>query len=93
MASPFSTQVPGGWGHEGIEYSVGISSGSAGIGFGVSDQVYAITHGKKQKTALHLSLTPEDAEKIGQALLYHAAAVRGKQAGEFWARQDAAEGA
>lgn len=70
--------VAGGWGHEGIMFSVGVNSGSGGIGFGVSDQFHAITSGTQQTTSVHLSLTPDDAEKIGQALLDHAAAVRAR---------------
>ncbi|QDP45559.1 hypothetical protein SEA_FUZZBUSTER_75 [Microbacterium phage FuzzBuster] len=69
-------EVPGGYGHEGKTYSIGFNSGGGGIGFGVSDQLDAIQHGREQEISLHLSLTPDQAETIGQGLVDHARAVR-----------------
>lgn len=79
--------VAGGYNHEGVTYSIGINSGSGGIGLGVSDQAHAILNGGPQTVSLHISLTPDEAEQMGQALVAHAEAVRARIA-EREARQE-----
>lgn len=75
---PETVDVPGGYGHEGVTYTLGINSGSGGIGFGVSDQRDAVMTGREQTTSLHLSMTPDLAEQTGRALIAHANAVRAR---------------
>lgn len=77
---PETVDVPGGYGHEGATYTLGINSGARGIGFGVSDQQDAIRSGRRQTTSLHMSMTPDLAEQTGRALIAHAAAVRARLA-------------
>lgn len=77
-AESFTRDVAGGWGHEGIAFTLGVNSGSGGIGFGVSDQRHAVMTGATQTTSLHLSMTPDDAEAVGRALIAHAEAVRAR---------------
>lgn len=76
-----SRTVEGGYGFEGRKIALSVSSGSGGIGFGLSDLAYALGAGEKRpKISAHLSLTPEDAEVLADALREHAAAVRVRQA-------------
>jgi hypothetical protein len=79
-AGSFTRDVKGGWGHESITFTLGINSGSGGIGFGVSDQQHAIRTGSPQTVSTHMSLTPDDAEAIGRSLIAHAEAVRARVA-------------
>ena len=74
----FARDVKGGWGHESTIFTLGINSGGGGIGFGVSDQQHAIRTGSPQTVSAHMSLTPDDAEAIGKALIAHAVAVRAR---------------
>lgn len=92
-AASFARDVKGGWGHEGAVYTLGVNSGGGGVGFGVSDQAHAMRTGKAQTTSLHMSLTPDDAEAIGRALIEHAEAVRARVAARLAASAaDIAEG-
>lgn len=75
-----SRTVEGGYGFEGRKITLSVSSGSGGIGFGLSDLAYALGAGEKRpKISAHLSLTPDDAEVLADALREHAAAVRVRQ--------------
>jgi hypothetical protein len=76
MTESLRHDVAGGWGLEGVIFTIGINSGASGIGLGISDRMHAMENGVRQTVSLGLSLTPDDADTIARALTEHAAAVR-----------------
>lgn len=63
-------EVEGGYDTPG-PFVVGVSSGSARVGFGASNQ-FAAMIGEVEYRSIHMSLTPSQARTIGQALIENA---------------------
>lgn len=64
-------------------FQVGVSSGSERVGLGASNQLAIVAAvSEKKPTPKHkefgLSLTPDQAEEIGRALIEHAERVRAR---------------
>jgi len=74
--APVTMTVAGGYGLGGRVYTLGVNSGTSRIGLGVSDRDDAIMNRRPQDVSLYISMTAEEAEAIGQALVAHAARIR-----------------
>lgn len=76
--------VEGSYGHEEEgPYAIGVSSGASRIGLGVSNQMAVVTAVLEQRPAprprdMGLSLTPDQAERLGRELIEHAEKVRAR---------------
>ena len=55
---------------------LGVTSGTERVSLGLSDQIIALQTGRTQRTSLHITLTPEQAERLARALLRSATNVR-----------------
>lgn len=73
--SALTVEVEAGYDHDG-PFVVGVNSGTKRVGLGASNQFAAMTNLNVEYHSIQMSLTPDQAEQIGRALIEHAEAVR-----------------